>query len=159
MIASIRQSLLVPTDAATAFSVFTRRFETWWPREYTWSQAALETIGITPHVDGMCFEIGPHGFRCDWGRVLTWNAPHRLVFAWQIGPHREPVPDPARASTVSVSFDERTPGTTEVTLIHDGFDRHGADAPMYRDALASQEGWPFILGRFAAALAENPGRD
>jgi hypothetical protein len=25
-----------------------------------------------------------HGAECDWGRVLVWDAPNRVVLAWQI---------------------------------------------------------------------------
>ena len=98
--------------------------------------------------DLACFELGPHGFRCDWGRVTVWEPPHRLVFRWQIGAQREPVPDPQRASEVEVRFADG-----EVRLEHRGFERHGPDAENYRAALASEQGWPYILGRYAARLS------
>jgi hypothetical protein len=34
---------------------------------------------------------------------------------------------------------------------HRDFDRHGEGAEGYRAALASEQGWPYILGRYAAA--------
>ena len=58
------------------------------------------------------------------------------------------MPDPGQASSVLVSFASDGPERTLVVLVHDGFDRHGADAAGYRDAMASPHGWPLILERF-----------
>jgi hypothetical protein len=38
-----------------------------------------------------------------------------------------------------------------VTLEHRDFDHHGDGADDYRTALASEQGWPYILSRYAAA--------
>lgn len=99
----------------------------------------------------MCSEVGPHGFRCDWGRVLAAERPKRLRFTWQIGPSREPVPDPERASVVDVRFLAEGADSTRVEVEHHAFERHGEAAQGYRDALASEQGWPYMLGRYAAA--------
>ncbi len=115
--------------------------------EYTWSQEALAAIGIEPRAGGSCFELGPHGFRLDWGRVLAWEPPSRLVFSWQIGPTRVPEPDPARASEVAVHF-EPADGGTRVALVHRAFERHGDGAEDYRAAMYSEPGWDYILGRY-----------
>ncbi len=148
---SIQYTLTVSLPRSDAFALFAQRLAEWWPREYTWSRSVLEYIGIEARPDGLCYERGPHGFRCDWGRVLAWEPPGRLVFAWQIGPRREPEPDPARASTVELRFDAEGDGRTRVTLEHRDFDSHGEEAEAYRRALASEQGWPYILSRYAAA--------
>src|SRR5687767_4631146 len=96
---TVRHTLTVPRPPAAAFALFTERLGRWWPREYTCGQDVLEEIGVEPRQGRLCYELGPQGFRCDWGRVLAWEPPHRLPLACQIGPGREPVPDPARAST------------------------------------------------------------
>lgn len=150
MIDPVRVESLVALSPSRAFDRFTRELRAWWPREYTWSQGVLEDIGIEPRLDGLCFEIGPHGFHCDWGRVLAWEPPTRLQLAWQIGPRREPVPDPKQASSVVVTFTPTASEQTKVLLVHDAFERHGAEAAAgYRTALASDQGWPFILRCFA----------
>ena len=148
---TIRHEVSVARAPDAAFRSFAEHLDRWWPREYTWSGDVLQAIGIEPRPDGLCYERGPHGFRCDWGRVLVWEPPARLVFAWQIGPRREPVPDPLRASEVEVRFEHDGQGGTRVRLEHRGFDRHGTGADEYRAALASPRGWPYILARYAAA--------
>jgi uncharacterized protein YndB with AHSA1/START domain len=147
----VRTSIRLPVAPERGFEAFVD-LNSWWPREYTWSGEALERIELEARQGGACVEWGLDGFRCDWGRVIAWEPPERLAFRWQISPRREPVPDPAEASEVEVSF-EPTDGGTEVTLVHRGFDRHGEGAGEYRQALASEQGWPYILGRLEAALS------
>jgi uncharacterized protein YndB with AHSA1/START domain len=150
---TIEQAVTVEVSVERAFEVFADELDSWWPREYSWSQDVLEDIGIEPHEGGMCFERGPYGFRCDWGRVLEWNPPVRLVFAWQISPRREPEPNPAKASEVEVRFDDGGDGRTRVRLEHRNFERHGEGGAEYARMLGSPQGWPLLLDRFAAACA------
>lgn len=94
---SIRCAIDVALSTERAFAFFTEHFAMWWPHDYTWGREVLEDIGIEPREGGLCYERGPYGFRCDWGRVLSWESPHRLVLAWQISPRHEPEPNPAKA--------------------------------------------------------------
>lgn len=147
----VTSRLWVPANADHAFEVFTLRLSDWWVKEYTWSGPdALVDIGIEAGEGGMAYEIGPHGFRADWGRVLVWQPPHRLVLTWQIGADRAPVPDPAQASEVEVQFRPEQGGRTRVEVEHRHFDRHGRDAEGYREALTA--GWYELLSRYAAAV-------
>jgi uncharacterized protein YndB with AHSA1/START domain len=148
---SISRAVVVPLPPEEAFRLFGPGLQRWWPREYTWGQEALDAIAIEPREGGFCYERGPHGFRCDWGRVLAWEPPRRLLFSWQIGPGREPVPDPAKASEVEVRFVAEEAEATRVELEHRGFDSHGEGGDAYRAALDSEQGWPYILDRYAAA--------
>jgi uncharacterized protein YndB with AHSA1/START domain len=150
----IRHSVTVGVPGEQAFAAFAD-LARWWPREYTWAADTLEDIGLHPNEGGFCFERGPHGFTCHWGRVLVWDPPTRLVFAWQIAPDRAPEPNPAKASEVEVRFDPSDPSDpsgTRVDLEHRAFPRHGAAADTYRQGLASPQGWPRILARYAATL-------
>lgn len=156
---SIHRSVRVPVSQERAFEHFAGALQAWWPREYTWSQEVLERIGIEAREGGHCFEEGPHGFRCDWGRVLAWEPPRRLVFLWQIAPDRTPQPNPAIASEVEVRFIEEGPESTRVDLEHRGFHRHGRQGADHRSGLAAPEGWTYMLERYthhAASADPNP---
>jgi uncharacterized protein YndB with AHSA1/START domain len=148
-----RSSFEIGLGPALAFEVFTAGFGSWWPRQYTWSGEALEDIGIEPGVGGFCHEIGPHGLRLDWGRVLVWTEPARIAFTWQIGFDRVPVPDPERASVVEVGFEPLATGC-RVDFEHRDFARHGADWKRYLAGMSQPRGWPLILERFARAAQE-----
>ena len=141
----------VAATPEAAFAAFTEGMTAWWPPEYTWSHKVLQEIGIEPREGGHCFETGPHGFRCDWGRVVTCEPPARIAFTWQISPQRVPQPDPARASLVDVRF-APDGDATQVTVVHRHFSRHGEGAPEYEAAMNSGQGWPLLLGRFAGAF-------
>lgn len=146
----LTQELFVRVAPERAFAAFVN-LGRWWPREYTWSQDVLQTIGIEPRLGGACFERGPHGFECDWGRVLVWEPPGRIVFSWQIAFDRTPEPDPARASEVEVRFTEEALGT-RVALAHRAFARHGGKAAAYREGMGSTQGWPMMLERYAKSV-------
>jgi uncharacterized protein YndB with AHSA1/START domain len=151
---SISHEVVVRLPQEEAFHLFAYGFASWWPPEYTWSGKVLETIGFETFAGGRCTEHGPLGFQCDWGRVLVWSPPQRLVLAWQIGPNRQPQPDPENASRIEILFRSRSAGTTRLLLTHRDIRRHGKGAARYRQALGSAPGWPLILECYAdAAMA------
>ncbi|GIJ34021.1 SRPBCC family protein [Verrucosispora sp. WMMD703] len=151
---ALRNTLRVPAPAERAYEVFTGRLADWWVMEYTWSgPEILAELGMEPRPGGMLYEVGPYGFRNDWGRVLTWDPPRRLVFTWQIGADRAPVPDPAQASEVEVLFTPAESGTL-IEVTHRHFDRHGSAAEGYRQALTA--GWHELLSRYATTLIHSP---
>lgn len=150
--APIEHAVQVPAPPARTFYAFAREFGQWWPPAYTWSGERLRHITIEPFEGGRCVEIGPRRFIISWGRVTEWAPPAQLAFTWQISADRQPVPAPENASLVIVRFTVGEEGT-KVALTHRAFERHGGDVKAYRDALASPDGWPYILAQFSAYLA------
>lgn len=148
---AIRRTLTIEVPIDRAFTLFTDGLATWWPPEYTWAQDTLETMSIEPEEGGRCFERGPHGFSCDWGRVLVWAPPHRLVLSWQISPTRAPEPNPAKASEIEIRFESDGPNTTRVEFEHRDFAKHGEGATEYRAAMNAPQGWDYILDRYQQA--------
>ncbi len=145
---SVTHDVVVPVSPEDAFYFFAHELGAWWPEEYTWAKEDLDTIGMEPFEGGRCFERGPHGFTCDWGRVLAWNPPSKLSLQWQISPSREPVPDPKQSSIVHVDFSEAGKDRTRVSLGHRDFANHGKGHAEYRAAMASEYGWPYILAQY-----------
>jgi uncharacterized protein YndB with AHSA1/START domain len=130
-----------------AFEKFVNQFNDWWPKEYTWSGQKLKSIQIEAKVNGKCFEIGPHDFRCDWGRVLEIEKPNRIVFTWQISPARVPEPDPSKGSEIEILF-RKEGDKTVIQFEHKKFPNHGDGWEKYLESLNSEQGWPFILGKY-----------
>ena len=154
MIDDIVRNITVPLSAESAFRNFVDHLNEWWPAEYTWSQSQLQKITIEAKVNGLCTELGPHGFRCDWGRIVAFEPNRSLSFLWQISSQRVPEPNPDRASLVSVVFSS-TNDTTRVRFGHSGFEKHGEGGQAYREAMASDEGWNYILERYKACCEKS----
>ncbi|MEZ4949605.1 MAG: SRPBCC family protein [Saprospiraceae bacterium] len=152
---SITVRCQVQLEPETAFSLFLKDFSKWWPKEYTWSQKHLEEIMIEPKVGGHCIEKGPGGFRSDWGTVTDLVVPDKISFLWQISPQREPVPNPAKASQVHITFLSNKKNGTTVSLVHSDFKNHGEGYNEYLENMNSKYGWPFILSNFESYCNSN----
>lgn len=143
----IQKELKVAVSPEVAFRKFVNELNEWWPKEYTWSQDKLQEIRIDGRENGLCTEIGPYGFRCDWGRVTEMQENEIIALKWQIGPTREPVPDPAKASDIRVRF-TREDKFTIMSFEHFNFENHGEGADEYREMMDSDKGWDYILERY-----------
>ncbi len=142
---TIIKKLNLKIPRGMAYQKFVEELNEWWPKEYTWSQESLREIKIDGKENGLCTEIGPYGFRCDWGRVTQLVENEYIKLKWQIGPTREPVPNPKNASTVKVQFLARGPFETSVELEHSNFENHGKGADEYQEMMNGERGWDYIL--------------
>lgn len=150
----IEKIISLPIPPQEAFDSFWQHLNEWWPTAYTWSQDQLEEIRMDGKLGGFCTEIGPQGFRIDWGRIIKWNPGERLTFLWQISPKREPVPNPAAASKVTLHFVVQ-PGGSDLTLLHEEIENHGEGAQGFEDVMAGPYGWDFILEEFKNWVTSN----
>ncbi len=145
----VRHSITVDAPIERAFAVYAS--QTWAPPEHHMLDADMEAAVLEPRVGGRWYERSVDGRECEWGRVLAWEPPHRMVLTWQIRPDFTPEPDPARASEVEVRFVAESPERTRVDLEHRSLERHGDDWENMRAAVDSDQGWPYELQLFAAA--------
>jgi uncharacterized protein YndB with AHSA1/START domain len=150
-VAPVRKSLRVNADAARAFDVFTAGFARWWPRSHHISSVPMKDAIIEPRVGGRWYERGEDGSECEWGKVLVWEPPSRLVLGWQINNNFKY--DPAIMSEVEVRFTTESAGVTLIELEHRNIDRLGTDAEDFRKKVDSPNGWTLIMQTYAAAVA------
>ncbi len=150
-IAPVRYSVTVPISAQRAFTLFTDEFSTWWIGHHI-GEAELADVVIEPRVDGRWYERGVNGAECDWGKVLAYQPPGRLVMTWQLNTEFQFDPDLSHASEVEVRFTEAN-GQTTVDFEHRHIERHGAGAEELAKSVASGGGWPGILDLYAKAAA------
>jgi uncharacterized protein YndB with AHSA1/START domain len=148
-IAPVRYELTVPISAQQAFTLFTEGFNTWWIGHHI-GEADLAEAVIEAKVGGRWYERGVDGSECDWGRVLAYDPPSRLVMTWQLNGEFKYDPDPGHASEVEVLFTEEN-GQTRVNFEHRHIERLGASAEELARQVAMPGGWPGILERFADA--------
>jgi uncharacterized protein YndB with AHSA1/START domain len=151
--APVRKSITIKADAARAFEVFTGRIERWWPRSHSIASTPRKELVLEPKVGGRWFEIGEDGSQCEWGKVLAWEPPARVLLAWQINGDWKY--DPELITEVEVTFTPLDDGTTRVDLEHRNIERFGDKIEPMRAAMDSPDGWSGIL-KLYAELAETP---
>jgi uncharacterized protein YndB with AHSA1/START domain len=154
MIPSIQREITVNAPVEHTFKVFTESFTTWWPSEYHIGQAEYAEAVLEPHVGGRWYEKGVDGSECEWGTVLAWEPPHRIVLTWQITGEWAYDPDLARASELEIRFNADGPQQTVVALEHRHLERLVNGQAAY-DSVSGEGGWEWMLERFAKAVAQN----
>ncbi len=144
---SVRHVIVVDAPREHAFEVFTRGLDSWWFRDHHIGKEPMREAVMEPREGGRVYERGIHGAECDWGRVLAWEPPSRLVVAWQIGGDWQFDPEPAHASEYEVRFIAETSTRTRVEFEHRHFERHGEAGRKIRDSV--ETGWAKLLATYA----------
>ena len=145
--AIVRHSITVGASQETAFATFTSGHDRWWPRDFHIGGSELDEAVLEPREGGRWYERGVDGSECEWGRVLVWEPPSRVVLAWQVT--GEWAYDGDLLTEVEVRFVPEGPDRTRVELEHRGLDAYGDAMEQMRGQFDS--GWPGILAGFAAA--------
>ena len=148
---AVRKSVTVNVPIGKAFTVFTEGFDSWWPRTHKIGGADLKRAVLEDWQGGRWYEVDADGSECDWGRVLAWEPPTRLVLAWQIDASWHY--DPGLLTEVEVRFTAEGPEQTRVDLEHRDLDRFGEAREQVLAAFDSEGGWPDLLAAYAQAAA------
>jgi uncharacterized protein YndB with AHSA1/START domain len=143
----VRKTVTVNVPQAHAFRVFTEQFGRWWPlATHKLGKQPAETAVIEPKVGGRWFERSVDGTECDWGHVMVWDPPDRLVLTWEISADfRE---DKTIQTEVEVRFLSDGLEKTTVHLEHRKLEEYGDQAEKMRSIFDSEGGWSGILTRF-----------
>ena len=138
----LTKTVTVNRPPEEAFRIYTEGIATWWPLETHSPSQKAETVIMEPREGGRLYERTRDGEEVDWGEILVWEPPHRLVHSWHLG-------GPA-ATEVELRFRPEGDGTL-IELEHRGWERHGdraADLRMQYDS-----GWDFVFGERYAGVA------
>ena len=145
--APIRKSLRVRASQDKAFRTFVAGMGTWWLKSHSLLASPQKDVIVEPRTGGRWFEVGEDGSEQDWGRVLEWAAPDRVVLAWQL--NADWAYDPDFETSVEVRF---TPDGdfTLVEFEHRDLERYGARAEELRGGYESgmDGGWAALLAGF-----------
>jgi uncharacterized protein YndB with AHSA1/START domain len=151
----VRQATLVRSDIEHTFDTFVRTIGIWWPTNPA-SVGGSRTRDVTlePRLDGRVYETWDDGTTVDWGAVLAWEPPTRLVMSWLLTP--EP-------TEVEFTFTSLARGLTRVAVEHRGWEaltevQLGEDcaAPGGYTSGAYSSGWALIVSRLAACAMGDP---
>ncbi len=148
---AVRRSIVVDAPQERAFAVFTEGMTSWWPLEtYSIAPGPMAAAVVEPRAGGRWFERSEDGSECDWGHVLAWEPPDRVVLVWQLSPDWKH--DPGLHTEIEVRFTAEDEGRTRVDLEHRGLEAYAERAELMRQILGSDDGWGSLLRRFGEAV-------
>ena len=144
-LAPVVKSVTVKAAPERAFELFAAHMGRWWP--------AGKTVGKSPHVEivfepwagGRWYERDADGVETNWGKVLAWEPPKRLLLGWQLDSRFSYNPD--FLTEVELTFAPAKGGGSIVTLEHRNLERFGDNAEKV--AAQINIGWPMFLAGYA----------
>jgi uncharacterized protein YndB with AHSA1/START domain len=146
-IESVRKQVTIAVPRERAFEVFTARMGAWWnPDHHIGAQPYVDLV-IEPREGGRWFEVDAEGVTCQWGEVLVWEPPGRLVLNWQLD--AEWSYDPDQVTELELVFTALSEGSTLVELEHRRLEGLGENAADVRVQLDAPGGWQGLLERFS----------
>jgi uncharacterized protein YndB with AHSA1/START domain len=148
--APVRKAVTVAVPPEAAFARFVERIGEWWPSGHSIGSSPQKTVVIEPRPAGRWYEVGEDGSECDWGEVLAWEPPGRLLLAWRIGADWRF--DPGLLTEVEVRFLAADAGSTRVELEHRLLENMGAAAEGARASFESEQGWGGVLASYAGSV-------
>ncbi len=149
---AVRKSVTVMAPCAVAFEVFTSRMASWWPMpSHHIGQSDCADVVVEPRTGGRWFERGVDGVECQWGEVLAWQPPERVLLAWRLNAQWQF--DPTLLTEVEVRFVAIDANTTRVELEHRGLEAFGGESAQMRDVLGSPDGWGGMLDHYAVVAS------
>jgi len=145
--APITKSIRVNASQQMAFDTFVGRMGEWWLRSHSLLKSPQVDVVIEPREGGRWFEVGEDGSEQMWGRVLRWDAPNRVVLAWQLT--GEWAYDPGFETTVEVRF-LPDGDHTMVEFEHRDLERFGPNAEKIRGGYETgmDGGWTALLEQY-----------
>ncbi|HWT11939.1 MAG TPA: SRPBCC family protein [Allosphingosinicella sp.] len=145
--APIRRTLRVRASQEKAFDTFVAAMGSWWLKGHSLLASPQRDVVVEPRAGGRWYEVGEDGSEQDWGKVLGWQRPERVLLAWQL--NADWAYDPDFQTDVEVRF-AADGDHTIVDFEHRGLDRFGERAQETRDGMDG--GWGELLAGYQAAV-------
>jgi uncharacterized protein YndB with AHSA1/START domain len=153
---SVQKTVVVDVPREHAFDVFTRDISKWWPlQSHSIGSKPTKAAVIEPFEGGRWYEQGVDGSECDWGQVLVWEPPSRIVLSWEISCNWQH--DSSISTLVEIQFVELGENSTRVELDHRQLESYDNDAEKMRSIFDSEGGWAGILEHYRQAANAGTG--
>jgi DNA-binding transcriptional ArsR family regulator/uncharacterized protein YndB with AHSA1/START domain len=154
----VTKSIVVDVPPKRAFDFFLQQ-ERWWPiATHHMAEPPGETAVLEPFVGGRWYERARDGSETDWGTVLAFEPPHRILLSWRMSADWTCEPDPDRASEIEVTFFPDGRNRTRVVYEHRHLERYGDRGERMRDALERPGAAATVLHAFQDALNSTKAR-
>lgn len=117
--AVVTKSIVIAREATAVFRIWTEQVHLWWPAGHSRSGDPHTKVMIEGWVGGRFYERTPNGDEYEWGRILMWEPPQRLVYTWYLGSSQE------LPTEVDVRFVPLSHHQTRIELEHRGVELIG----------------------------------
>lgn len=148
MTQNISRTLFVRCSMEHAFHTFTECLDLWWPPGHRRNRRGQSKLAIEGRVGGRFFEQSEDGSEFEFGKVLQWDPPKGLRYAWYMGSSRE------LPTEVHIRFSMEGEGT-KVEVLHEparGVDAWPKAIKIFRAS------WTTVLDAYQAHIdAEKHG--
>lgn len=144
-IAPVVATVEVQATPARAFELFTSRMGDWWVGGTVGSKPYVAIV-VEPQVDGRWYERDADDAEAQWGKVLLWESPTRIILGWQLDSNFRY--DSMMLTEVELTFTALDGGGTRVRLEHRNLERYGSDGARVAGLVDS--GWAKQLGGFGS---------
>lgn len=149
---------LVRAPIDVAFRVFAE--QRWWPlATHHLAEPPGDEVVLEPFAGGRWYERSADGREQEWGTVLAWEPPHRILLTWQVSADWTYEPDPDRASEIEVRFIAAGPDETRVEYSHRHLERYGDGAARMRRAVGGSGGAAGAVAAYVHALGGRSRRE
>ncbi len=108
----LQRQIDLGVDVERAFGLWTEHVNLWWPAGHSISQHPGVRMAFEARLGGRLLERVPEGPEIVWGRVVGWQAPSSIRYAFSPGGGGE------YTSDVQVSFVAR-PGGSQLNVRHE----------------------------------------
>lgn len=155
-IAPVRRSVHTRAAPEKAFHIFTAQIGQWWKGRGLGVRPMVEVV-LEPGPGGRWYERDAEGQETQWGCVLEWDPPGRLLLGWQL--NRQKRFDPDLVTEVEILFKAADDGGTDVFLEHRDLERFGRDGAEWISTIGG--GWTQKLQEFVdfTDLHDPPDRE
>jgi uncharacterized protein YndB with AHSA1/START domain len=148
-ISNIKKEFIVEASQETAFNVFTKKMNIWWPKTHHVGSSPMTELMLEPGINGRWYTKHEDGDEVSIGHVLAWDPFGLLVLNWQIDGNFKC--DPEITTEVEVKFIAEGPKTTRIKFEHKNLERLAGGTKVI-DSM--DEGWGMMLNLYKN-IAEN----
>jgi uncharacterized protein YndB with AHSA1/START domain len=126
------------------FELFSSRIDEWWPKAtHSVGGEDAARVVVEPGDGGRIYEVSGAGVEHEWGRITSWDPGARIELTWHPG-----VPE-TQSTHIELTF-RAMGGATQLTLVHDGWERRGLNGPEMRDNYDA--GWDHVLALLPGSM-------
>jgi DNA-binding transcriptional ArsR family regulator/uncharacterized protein YndB with AHSA1/START domain len=154
----VTKSIIVEVPPTRAFDFFLQQ-ERWWPiATHHMAEPPGEAVILEPFAGGRWYERARDGRETDWGRVLAFEPPRRILLTWQMSADWTYEADPDRASEIEVTFLPEGRSRTRVIYEHRHLERYGDRSDRMRESLERPAAAAAVLRAFQKELPTTKAR-